>query len=227
MDGEAFDAGVFEAAGVIGSIDRVFVPAGADFGGDGEGGDGADDGGGDGSEENSVAEEGGAAVFADDFVDGAAEVEVDEVGLFPVDDGGGTAGQLVGVATEELHAEGVFLGGEVDILLGAFVAVQDALGGDELGGEDVGAAGFADAAEDGVGHAGHGGEKEDRGCRAAGEAGLGRLFHGNRRRRYRRQAATPSWSPRRAETSTCTSGTWARLRWGLAMRKVSPVPVRS
>ena len=62
------------------------------------------------------------------------------------------------------------------------------------------------------------------GCAVACSMGMGRC---RGRRRLLGQAASPSWSPRRAVTSACTSGTWARLRRGLGMRKVSPVPARS
>jgi sigma-54 specific flagellar transcriptional regulator A len=62
------------------------------------------------------------------------------------------------------------------------------------------------------------------GCAMALSMGMGRC---RGRHRLLGQAASPSWSPRRAVTSACTSGTWARLSRGLGMRKVSPVPARS
>ena len=134
VHGEAADAGIFEASGIVRRIDRLFVPAGADFGRDGQRRDGADDGGGDGGEEGAVAEEGGSAVFANHLVDRAAEVEVDEVGLFPINDRSGAPRELFGFTAEELDSERMLFGGGVDELFGALVAVQDTLGRDKFGG---------------------------------------------------------------------------------------------
>ena len=231
MHGESLDARVFKMACVVHGIDRLGIPPSADFRGDWKRRDSTDHSRGDGGEESAVAQEGGAAVFADHFVDRAAEVDVDEVWLLPVDDGLRAAGELVGVSAEKLDPERALLHLEVDVMLRPLVAMHDSLGRDKFGGEDVGSACFADAAEDGVGHPGHGREVKRRTFRTAGEAGGACLFHGNDRRRgrrrYRAQAASPSCIPSRADTSACTSGTWARLSRGLGMRKVSPVPTRS
>jgi hypothetical protein len=109
VHGEALDPGVLEVACVVRRIDRLRVPAGADFRRDRQRRDGPNDGRGNGGQQGAVAQEGAAAVFANDFVDGTTEVDVDEVGLFPVNDGGGAAGQLLRFRAEELDTERAFL----------------------------------------------------------------------------------------------------------------------
>ncbi len=130
-------------------------------------------------DEGQVAQEAGAAVAADDALGGAAEVQVDDVEAGVLADAGGV-GQGFGVGAEDLGGDGVLVVvvGQVALALGLAHA-GEAVGGGELG-HDEAAAGllvggrlrrrpvgcfrgelagvFDEAAENGVGDAGHGGE---------------------------------------------------------------------
>jgi len=160
MDGDGPDSGVLKEAGGGNGVDGGAVPADANFCRDREGRGGADDGAGDALEQGAIAQEGGAAVLADDFIDGAAEIEVEEVGLLPLDGHAGGLGEVIGVAAEELDAEGTLGFMEVEVLEGACVAAEDALGRNELSDDDIGALLLAEAAENGVRDPGHRGEVE-------------------------------------------------------------------
>jgi hypothetical protein len=110
-----------------------------------------------------VGEEGAAAVFLCDFVDGAAHVDVDDGGTV-LDGPAGTLGHDVGVAAVELHADGLVevVGlGEVEAGCGA---AEEALRGEEVGAGETDAAPLAaDGAEGKVAVAGDGGQEEGRG----------------------------------------------------------------
>ncbi len=165
VDGDGGHAAVLKAGGDFEGVDLGGVPADADFGGDGDasGADGVGDTAGDAFEEGAVAEEGGATVFGDDFVDGAAEVDVDEVGLFAVDDFAGGFAHAFAIGAEELDADGALGLIKLGVVAGAFVGLEDAFGGDEFGDHDIGAEFFAEATKDLVRHACHGGEVEREG----------------------------------------------------------------
>ena len=178
-----------------------------------------------------VAQQAGAAVAGDDALGRAAEVEVDEVEAGVLHDAGGV-GEGLGVGAEELRGDGVLVVvvGEVALALGLAHA-GEAVGGGELGHDEAAAGllvgGFAvdvrvsrlsrsrrsvnmtgvldEAAEDGVGDAGHGGE-HGRGRDADvadGEAGghAGVLGHGVLER------ASPTSSAR-----GCSASSWLGCR---------------
>ncbi len=140
-------------------MDDFFVaPSGAEFYGEGNlhgGAHGLEDV----LDERQVAQQAGASVAGDDFAGGASEVEIDEVEAEVFDDLGGF-GKCRGIAAEELRGDGVLVAVEGEVALGLLVFVaDDAVGGGELGHHEAASAEIADeAAEDGVGDAGHGRE---------------------------------------------------------------------
>ena len=94
------------------------------------------------------------------LVDGAAEVQIDEVGFHPIDNVARGLSEPLRFRPEKLHTDGPLDGRiEVQHLPRAFAAMQDALGGNELRGQDIRAHLLAELAEDGIRHSRHGGEK--------------------------------------------------------------------
>jgi len=161
VDGDGGDADAFEKLADVGGVDGVGVPADADFGGDGNlVADGFDNFGSGFGEEGAVFEERRAAVFGDDFVDGAAEVDVDEVGLLPVDDFLCRFSHPNTIGTKELNSNGALLVCEFGVFTSPMIGLHDAFSGDEFGDHDVGTEFFADRAEGDIGHACHRGEEE-------------------------------------------------------------------
>ena len=146
----------------------VIVPAGAVLHGERDG-----DGGADFAQQafhqRQIAQQAGAAVALDHFVDGAAEVEIEDVEAQILADAGGF-GHDVGVGAEELGGDGMLVGVEAEIALQGLVGLAglerraDAVRAGELGHDESAAAQIAnEAAEHGIGHARHG--REDRGGR--------------------------------------------------------------
>jgi len=160
VDGDEADADIFEAAREVGGDDGGVIPAEAEFAGEGR----AEEAGFDLFDHAEglvgVAEEFGAAVFLGDFVDGAAHVDVDDVGAAVFGPHGGFA-EAVDVAAVELHAEGGIFGAGGGEFEGAFVFAEDAFGAEEVGGGHAdAAAGTGDEAEGEVAVAGDGCEEE-------------------------------------------------------------------
>ena len=161
VDGDGLDAAIFEKVADFGGVDGIGIPTDADFSGDGNLiSDGLDDFCGGVGEEGAVAKEGGTAVFGDDFVDWAAEVEVDEVGLFPIDNFFCGFAHAGAIGSKELDSDGALFVGEGGVFSGALVGLDDAFGGDKLGDHDIGSEFLTESAESDVGDAGHGGEVE-------------------------------------------------------------------
>src|SRR5690606_1698566 len=107
VDGDGFHAAVLEDAADLDGVDGPVVPADADLGGHGDPvADGIPHPGGHGGKGRAVLQQRGAAVLGDDLVDRAAEVDVDEIGAFPVDDLAGGFAHPLAVAAEELDAHG-------------------------------------------------------------------------------------------------------------------------
>ena len=100
-------------------------------------------------QQRAIAQQRTATVLADHFVDRAAEVQVDEIRLHPVDHRARGFRQAGGFTTEKLDAQRTFQRVvERNVFLRAFVAVQDAIGGDEFGREHIRALLLAKLAED-------------------------------------------------------------------------------
>ncbi len=133
---------------------------------------------------------------------GTAEVEVDEVGLHPIDHRAGGLGQAGGVRAEELHADGPLdCRIEIQHLPRALVAMQDALGGHEFRRQDIRAHFLAELAEDGVCHPCHGGEKK--GGKSACTWGCG-----HRPESTTESARQPGQSKRRPQSATLGRGNY-------------------
>ncbi len=99
----------------------LIVPAGAELHGERDG-----DGGAyiaqQRSDQRQVAQQAGAAVALDDFVDGAAEVEIEDVEAEILADAGGV-GHDGWVGAEELGGDGMLVGLEVQVALQGLVGL--------------------------------------------------------------------------------------------------------
>ena len=157
MDGDGLDPAFFENAYHGYGIDRGGVPADADFGRHGNSGgrDRLDYSFGHAGEQGTLSEEGGTAIFAYDFVDWAAEIDVDEVGSFPVDDAKRGLAHAGAVPAKELNTYRALRIIEIRIFSGSIISQHNAFGRDKLGDHDVGAEFFAKAAKDDVCHSRH------------------------------------------------------------------------
>ena len=159
MDAEGCDAHVLQPLGQFDDGFVVGVVAQACLDGDGEVG-ATDDGLGDMQHFGQVLEDAAAGPFAGHLADGAAPVDVDEVGLLGfhnVD----TSHQFLLVGPEDLYAYGVLRGGETHLAIALFGLAVEGFGGDELGDEQVGPEVFAQLAEGEVGNVVHGRKSKD------------------------------------------------------------------
>ena len=161
MKGYGSESAIFGHAREFDADDFFVVPSGAEFHGEGNLHGGAD------RFENladcrKVAQQAGAAVALHDFLGGTSEVQVDEVEAESLDHFGGF-GHHLGIAAEKLGRDRVLVFVEVEIALGLLIFLaQNSVGRGELGHDETASAEVADeAAEDGVGDAGHG--REDSG----------------------------------------------------------------
>ena len=132
-------------------------------------------------DERQVAQQARASIALHDLLRRAAEVQVDQVEAKVLDHARGV-GQGSRVAAKQLRRDRMLVAVEGEVLLGLLVLVaDDAVGRGELGHHQAAAAQVAnEAAEDGIGHARHGGQH---GCRtnfdsaerdAGGHTGPGR-----------------------------------------------------
>src|ERR1700722_2329584 len=99
-------------------------------------------------------------MLADDLVNRAPKIKIDEIGLDPLDHGLRRTGHLVWITTEELDAERPLHRLKRDHFPGALVAMKDAVSRNELRYHDISALLLAQPAENGVGDAGHGRQEE-------------------------------------------------------------------
>ncbi len=99
-------------------------------------------------------------MFGDDLVVGAAEVDVDEVVLLPVDDFARGLAHAGSIGAAELDAEGALGVVEVGVVSGTVVTLEDSFGRDELGDHDIGTEFLAEGAEHDIRDAGHGSQVE-------------------------------------------------------------------
>jgi hypothetical protein len=102
----------------------------------------------------------GTTVFRDDLVHRAAEIQVDEIRLFPVDDHARRLAEMLRVRAEKLHTQRALRLLKFEILQRAFVAPKNALGADEFRDHHIRAVLFRELPEHGVRDPGHGREVE-------------------------------------------------------------------
>ena len=155
MNCNGLNSAVFEQVANVWSIDRILIPTDSDFSSDrnlvadcfydlrsGIG------------EQWAVLEKGRTAVFGNHFVHGATEVEINKVGLFPVDDFLGSLAHPLSIGSEELDADGALFFIEGGVLSGPMVGLHNALGRDEFGDHDISSEFFAQGAKGDIRHAG-------------------------------------------------------------------------
>lgn len=159
VDAEGGDADVLKAFGEFDDGFVVGVVAEAGLDGDGDMGV-FDEGLGDVEHLGDVLEDAGACAFAGHFADGAAPVDVDEVGLLLFDYFEALE-ELAFVGAEDLNTEGALSRGETHLAVGLFGLAVEGFGGDELGDEEVGPEAFAELAEGEVGDVVHGRKTKD------------------------------------------------------------------
>ena len=97
---------------------------------------------------------------ADHLIDRATKVDIDEIGVHPLDDLLGGFGQSLRIPAEELYSDRSFPLGECDIPPSSGIAMHDAVGRDKFRGQDIGPFFPADPAKNRVGHPGHRSQKE-------------------------------------------------------------------
>ena len=118
-----------------------------------------DDGLGDRPHLGQIAQDARPPIFADHLLHRAAEVDVDEIWAYPVDDLGGLA-HLLDVPSEDLDADGPLLLVDVELHDRVFGVVDEAPRGDELGVDHVCPVALAKQPERGIAHVLHGREEE-------------------------------------------------------------------
>ena len=185
MQGDGVEAAIFGEFGHGDGHQVVIAPAGAVLHGERDG-----DGGADLAEhtlhQGQIAQQAGTAVALDHFVDRAAEVEIEDIEPEVLADTR-RFGQDRGVGAEELGGDGVLVRVEAEISLQGLIGLTgferraDTVGAGELSHDQAAAAEVAnETAEDGIGHAGHGGED---GCRREGYRAdrklCGKVLHGD------------------------------------------------
>lgn len=156
MNSDSLNSTIFEEVADFGGIDGLLVPSDTDFSGDGDlVADGLDDFTRGIGEERAVPKERRTTISGDDFVDGAAEVEIDKVGLFPVDDFLGGFSHPLAIGTKQLDAYRALFVGKGGVSAGAVIRLKNAFGRDEFGHHDIGSELLAEGAESDIGHACH------------------------------------------------------------------------
>ena len=119
-----------------------------------------------------------AGILFDDFMRGAAEIEIKKVRLHAIADQPGSLGHRGGRGTEDLDAHRTLGFGEIDHLPGFDVIADEGLGLHELRDHHVGTLLFAHLTESHVGVAGHRGEVERELTRAEPRQTWRDLTHG-------------------------------------------------
>ena len=121
MQGDGVEAAILGELGHGDGDQVVIAPAGAVLHGERDG-----DGGADFAQhafhQRQIAQQAGAAVALDDFVDRAAEVEIEDVEAQVLADARGF-GQDGGVGAEELGGDGVLVGVEAEIALQGLIGL--------------------------------------------------------------------------------------------------------
>ena len=176
MEGHGLQSTVFGEAGHLRGDDLALVPTGAAFHGKRDG-DGLADGSQEALHQGQIAQQTGPAVALDHLVDGAAEVDIDDVEPEVLANARGIRHD-VGIGAEELRGDGAFLAFEFQVAqcAGGLARAErsaDAVGAGELRHEQAAPAQIADEApEYGVRDACHGGQHGGGGDphRADGEA---------------------------------------------------------
>ena len=158
MDGEGLYAAVLQLLGQLGDDEVVVVPAQSCLGGDGSL-HGVDHGTGDVEHQRHVAQHAGPGALAGHLLHGAAEVQVDDVGMSLFHNLGGLD-HRVNVAPVDLYAHGSLVVVDLHLLHGRPDVAHDGLGGHKLRVHHVGAVAFAQLAEPDVGHVLHGCEEQ-------------------------------------------------------------------
>ena len=129
MYSDSLNPTIFEEVADFGGIDGLLVPSDTDFSGNGDlVADSLDDFTRGIREKRAVPEERGTAISGDDFVDGAAEVEIDEVGLFPIDDFLGGFSHPLTIGTKQLDAHRALFVGKGGISTGSVIRLKNAFG---------------------------------------------------------------------------------------------------
>lgn len=150
VDGQGGDTAVLQLFGQGGDALVLAVPAEAGLDGDGQL-DGFDDLTRDVEHEGDVLEQSGAGSLAGYALDGAAEVEVDDVGAGLFDDAGGLDHGGY-VASVDLDGYGALFLQDVEFLHRLVDAADEGVGRYELGVDHVGSLFLAEQAEAYVGH---------------------------------------------------------------------------
>ena len=152
---------VFHASGHLGRVDLIVVPAGTHLHGHGDlhrARHRADDF----LRVLRLAHQRTAGVVLRDFRDGAPHVDVDDVGAHSLDDLR-RGRHLLGIAAENLDRDGALFLGIFRVLERAVDAADEPFGADHLGDDETAPArALHEAAEGGIRHARHRGERERR-----------------------------------------------------------------
>ena len=128
-----------------------------------------DDRAGDAFQNGEVLQQGRAAVAGNDFVDRAAEVEVEEIRLHPVAHHAGGFTEVFRVSPEELDTQGPLAGSKIEVFHCPGVLAEDTLGGDKLRDHDVGSLFFAKPAKNLIRHPRHRRKVEGKGVLEPGK----------------------------------------------------------
>ena len=130
VDGDGSGTSRFSPFGQFRRRKRGVIPAGAHLDRDRDG-HGADDGTDDFLCQGQVLHQGRAVAVLDDFLDGTAHIDIDDIGTVFFDDGR-CLGHDVRVRAENLHGQGVFPVFDVQQFFCMLVAVADTLGTDHF-----------------------------------------------------------------------------------------------
>ena len=138
------------------SVDHALIPPDSDFCGYGDlVADAFGNRLGHVGEKRAVLEKRGASIPGDDLFDRTAKVDVNEVGLLPVDDFLCRLGHARAVGSEKLNPDRSLFVLEFGVNASALVRLNDAFGGNEFGHHDVSTQFLADASEHEVSHSRH------------------------------------------------------------------------
>lgn len=162
VNGEGFDADILQPFCNFLNIFRGVIPAQPRFYGDGKAG-AFYNGIGETGHSGHILQHGGAGAFAHHFLDGTAEIDIDQVGLYGVDYPG-THGHCLFVSTKDLDAERTLIFKKVQ-LCPAFNGITDqSLAGNEFAVHQVCAILLTHVSKRRIAHIFHGCE-EERECR--------------------------------------------------------------
>ena len=162
MHGDGLDPAVFETLGHLHRIDLIRIPSDPHLRRD-RNRHGLHDLTRHRLQQRAVFEQRGPPIFRHHLVHGAAEVDIDEVRLLPVDDLPRRLAHPHAVCPEELHPEWALRIVKVHILPRPTVRLHDPLSGHELRHHHIRAQFLAQTAKNRVRHPGHRGQIEREG----------------------------------------------------------------